>query len=296
MLWLNCCSIGSSPSTFTCSLVTSSLTFCVSVTGFFFTDTSSFTYGFFVTSTSSLFSGTFTSVLDGISDDAGVLSLAGLLSITASSCVTGTSTSFVSVIGSFVIVASPLVDSLLETSKSSSITGIVVPSVSDLTFSELCLFFPPLFVLLAYVPAAPCSYSLPVSAAPVVPLAMPFFLAISTASSGLVLVCPGSVIFSLISLLTAVGSCSLIFAGVIGSFSLYDVNGSSLMPISVPAAPCSYAVLPLELEEVSFELVLLITLSLVVSPTSFTLSLAPVTVSLTFSIILPIIILYTLRY
>src|SRR5215204_1791164 len=129
MLWLNCCSIGSSPSTFTCSLVTSSLTFCVSVTGFFFTDTSSFTYGFFVTSTSSLFSGTFTSVLDGISDDAGVLSLAGLLSITASSCVTGTSTSFVSVIGSFVIVASPLVDSLLETSKSSSITGIVVSSV-----------------------------------------------------------------------------------------------------------------------------------------------------------------------
>src|SRR5918999_115413 len=152
------------------------------------------------------------------------------------------------------------------------------------------------FVYYLFDPAAPCSYSLPVSAAPAVPLAIPFFLAISAASSGFVPVCPGSVIFSLISLLTAVGSCSFIFAGVIGSFSLYDVNGSSLMPISVPAAPCSYAALPLELEEVSFELVLLVTLSLVVSPTSFTLSLAPVTVPLTLSIILPIIILYTLRY
>src|SRR5215217_3480933 len=201
MLWLNCCSVGSSPSIFTCSLVTSSLTFCVSVTGFFFTDTSSFTYGVFVTSTSSLFSGTFTSVLDGISDDAGVLSLAGLLSITASSCVTGTSTSFVSVIGSFVILASPLVDSLLETSKSSSTTGIVVSSVSDLTFSDLTfselssLFVPPELVPLACVPAAPCSYSLPVSAAPAIPLAIPFFLAISAASSGFVPVRPGSTIF-----------------------------------------------------------------------------------------------------
>ena len=35
-------------------------------------------------------------------------------------------------------------------------------------------------------PAAPCSYSLPVSDAPAVPLAMPFFLAISAASSGFV--------------------------------------------------------------------------------------------------------------
>src|SRR5919112_3696903 len=155
--------------------------------------------------------------------------------------------------------------------------------------------YPSILLTYLFAPAAPCSYSLPVSAAPAVPLAIPFFLAISAASSGLVPVCPVSVIFSVISLFTAVGSCSFIFAGVIGSFSLYDVNGSSLMPVSVPAVPCSYAALPLELE-VLFELVLLVTLSLVVSPTSFTLSLAPVTVFLTFSIILPIIIPYTLRY
>src|SRR5215208_4656970 len=90
-----------------------------------------------------------------------------------------------------------------------------------------------------FAPAAPCSYSLPVSAAPAVPLAIPFFLAISAASSGLVPVCPGSVILSVISLLTAVGSCSFIFAGVMGSFSLYSVKESSFLPISVPGAPSS---------------------------------------------------------
>src|ERR671918_514553 len=99
-----------------------------------------------------------------------------------------------------------------------------------------------LFYLLLYLfaPAAPCSDLEPVSAAPAVPLAIPFFLAISAASSGLVPVCPGSVIFSVISLLTAVGSCSFIFAGVIGSFSLYEVRGSSFLPVSVPGAPSSY--------------------------------------------------------
>src|SRR5918911_391034 len=100
-----------------------------------------------------------------------------------------------------------------------------------------------LFYLLLYLfdPAAPCSDLEPVSAAPAVPLAIPFFLAISLASSGLVPppVCPGSTIFSVISLLTAVGSCSFIFAGVIGSLSLYDVKGSSFLPVSVPGAPSS---------------------------------------------------------
>src|ERR671918_163776 len=98
-------------------------------------------------------------------------------------------------------------------------------------------------ILLTYLfaPAAPCSYSLPVSAAPAVPLAIPFFLAISAASSELVPVCPGSVILSVISLLTAVGSCSFSFAGVIASFSLYSFSGSSFLLFSVPGAPSSYS-------------------------------------------------------
>src|SRR5918999_508750 len=106
------------------------------------------------------------------------------------------------------------------------------------------------FVYFLFDPAAPCSYSLPVSAAPAVPLAIPFFLAISAASSGFVPVCPGSVNFSLISLLTAVGSCSFIFAGVIGSLSLYGVKGSSFLPLSVPGAPSSYLSVLVSLLEV----------------------------------------------
>src|SRR5919202_4559994 len=89
-------------------------------------------------------------------------------------------------------------------------------------------------------PAAPCSYSLPVSAAPAVPFVIPLRLAFSAASFALVLCFPGSTIFSSLgSLLTAVGSCSFILAGVIGSFSLYSVNGSSFLPTSVPGPPSS---------------------------------------------------------
>jgi hypothetical protein len=54
------------------------------------------------------------------------------------------------------------------------------------------------FILFTYLfdPAAPCSYSLPVSPAPAVPLVMPLFLAFSLASSVLVPpCCPGSTIF-----------------------------------------------------------------------------------------------------
>src|SRR5215216_7713312 len=89
------------------------------------------------------------------------------------------------------------------------------------------------------VPAEPCSNSLPVSDAPAVPLAIPFFLASSAASFVSVPCLPGSTIFSVISLFTAVGSCSLIFAGVIGSFSLYSFKESSFLPVSVPGAPSS---------------------------------------------------------
>src|SRR5919198_6067097 len=89
------------------------------------------------------------------------------------------------------------------------------------------------YCLYLFAPAAPCSYSLPVSAAPAVPFVIPLLLAFSLASSGFTPVLPGSVIFSVISLFTAVGSCSFSFAGVIGSFSLYSFNGSSFLPISV---------------------------------------------------------------
>jgi hypothetical protein len=107
-----------------------------------------------------------------------------------------------------------------------------------LSFEKIKIFRV-IFYLFTYlfVPAAPCSSLLPVFAAPAVPLAISFFLAISAAYSGFGPTCPGSTIFSLISLSTAVGSCSFIFAGVIGSFSLYDVNGSSFLPVSVPGAP-----------------------------------------------------------
>src|SRR5438094_9967469 len=77
-----------------------------------------------------------------------------------------------------------------------------------------------LFVYL-FDPADPCSYSLPVSAAPAVPFVIPLLLAFS-AASWLLVVCPPSAIFwSLESLLTAVGSCCFIFACDIVSFSLY---------------------------------------------------------------------------
>src|SRR2546423_7392995 len=115
------------PLTLTFSLVTCSLTLRVSVTGFFFTATSSLTYGCFVTSTSSFFNGTLVSVLDCTGLSAAVLPLAGLLSTDISSCVTGTSTVLVSVTGSFVIVAS-LVDSLLDASNLSSVICTVVSS------------------------------------------------------------------------------------------------------------------------------------------------------------------------
>jgi hypothetical protein len=58
-------------------------------------------------------------------------------------------------------------------------------------------------------PAAPCSYWSHVSPAPAVPFAIPLLLAISRASSGFVPVCPGSVIFSVISRLTAVSARAL---------------------------------------------------------------------------------------
>src|SRR5215211_7973258 len=62
------------------SLVTVSLTVLVSVTGFFFTTTSSLTNGFLVTSTSSLFNSTLISVFDftGPSADGEEESLGGL--------------------------------------------------------------------------------------------------------------------------------------------------------------------------------------------------------------------------
>src|ERR671914_654703 len=52
------------PDTLILSLLKVSLTVLVSVTGFFFTTTSSLTNGFLVISTSSLFNGTLISVLD----------------------------------------------------------------------------------------------------------------------------------------------------------------------------------------------------------------------------------------
>src|SRR5213080_2605958 len=88
-----------------------------------------------------------------------------------------------------------------------------------------CVGFLYLSAYYLFVPAAPCSYSSPVSAAPAVPLAIPLLLAISFAASGFGTSFPDSTILSVISLFTAVGSCSFIFAGVIGSFSLYSVMG-----------------------------------------------------------------------
>src|SRR5919202_387659 len=139
-------------------------------------------------------------------------------------------------------------------------------------------------------PAAPCSYSLPVSAAPAVPFVIPLRLAFS-AASWLFLVWPGSEIFSLISLFTAVGSCSFIFEGVIGSFSLYSVNGSSFLPISVPGPPSSNLLdcwLVLDLVEVLGDETPSLALLVVLSVAPFTLFLAPVNFCLSFSATLPI--------
>jgi hypothetical protein len=113
------------------------------------------------------------------------------------------------------------------------------------------------------VPAESCSYSSPVSSAPAVPFAIPLLLALSLASSGFVPTCPGSVIFSVISLFTAVGSCSFIFAGVIGSLDSYSVNGSRTAEVLVSSES---------------------------SPV--TVSLAPLRVSLTFFVSSPIAIYY----
>src|SRR5918912_3174973 len=147
------------------------------------------------------------------------------------------------------------------------------------------------YYLLLIVPAAPCSYSVPVSADPAVPFAIPLLLALSCAASGFGTSFPDSTICSVISLFTAVGSCSFILAGVIGSFSLYSVNGSSFLPTSVPGPPSSnrldgWFVLDL-LEAVGDEtpsLALLVVLS--VAP--FTLFFAPVNFRLSFSATLPI--------
>src|SRR5919198_5200818 len=146
------------------------------------------------------------------------------------------------------------------------------------------------YCLYLFAPAAPCSYSLPVSAAPAVPFVIPRLLPFSAASWLLVPVCPDSEIFSLISLFTAVGSCSFIFAGVIGSFSLYSVNGSSFLPISVPGPPSSnrldcWLVLALVVEvgDETPSLALLV----VLSAAPFTLFLAPVNFCLNFSATLP---------
>jgi hypothetical protein len=58
-------------------------------------------------------------------------------------------------------------------------------------------------------PVAPCSYSLPVSAAPAAPFAIPLLVAHSFSASGFGTSFPPSVIFSVTSLCTAVGSFSL---------------------------------------------------------------------------------------
>src|SRR5215213_5883252 len=76
------CRCVSVPGIFILSLVTVSLTVLVSVTGFFFTTTSSLTNGFLVTSTSSLFNSTLISVFDFTGPSEDKESLAGLLSTT----------------------------------------------------------------------------------------------------------------------------------------------------------------------------------------------------------------------
>src|ERR671933_1442797 len=96
--------------------------------------------------------------------------------------------------------------------------NIVMAKYYGLTAKRVRVF---LFIYL-FDPADPCSYSLPVSAAPAVPFVMPLLRAFS-AASWLLPVCPPSAIFwSLGSLLTAVGSCCFILAGDIGSFSSYS--------------------------------------------------------------------------
>src|SRR5215212_1855646 len=99
-----CRPVAAAPDVLILSLVTVSLTVLVSVTGFFLTTISSLTNGFLVTSTSSLFNGTLISVFDFTGRSGDKESLAGLLSTTISSCVTGTSIVFFSATGSFVIV------------------------------------------------------------------------------------------------------------------------------------------------------------------------------------------------
>src|SRR5919205_1638639 len=170
------------------------------------------------------------------------------------------------------------------------------------------------YYLLLIVPAAPCSYSVPVSADPAVPFAIPLLLALSCAASGFGTSFPDSTICSVISLFTAVGSCSFILAGVIGSFSLYSVNGSSFLPTSVPGPPSSNSLVcppplrpPVEDEETrpTVSLVVLVALSLasvifslVVEAPSLvvlaTLSLAPFSFSLTLSVMLVICLLLLL--
>src|SRR3954452_6486896 len=101
-----------------------------------------------MTSTSSFFKGIFISVLEstGLSDDILVyfLSLGGLFSIVISSCVTGIPIVFVSVIASFVTVASS-VDCSLDTFSLSSLRGMPVAvscEASDLSCSSIKSTFP----------------------------------------------------------------------------------------------------------------------------------------------------------
>jgi hypothetical protein len=62
-------------------------------------------------------------------------------------------------------------------------------------------------IIYLFDPVPPCSYSLPVSAAPAVPFAIPLVLAQSFSASGFGTSFPSCVILSVMSLFTAVGSC-----------------------------------------------------------------------------------------
>lgn len=147
-------SLPSGPLTVTFSLLTSSVTVRISVTGFFFTTSSSFTNGSFVTCIFSLFNGIFISVLDSATSSvtssattsvtssattfllsAVSTSVTVLLSMMSYSCVTGISTVFVSKIGSFMTAASAM-DSVLDTSNLSASTGMRVSISSGVLYLE----------------------------------------------------------------------------------------------------------------------------------------------------------------
>src|SRR5215218_4073258 len=112
------------PLTSTFSFWTVSVIFLVSVTGFFFTTTSSFTYSSFVISTSSVFKGTLISVSDSTGLSLVLVELGFLRSTTSFSFLIGTSKFLCCFSGSFVIVTSSVV-LRFETFILSSTTGIV---------------------------------------------------------------------------------------------------------------------------------------------------------------------------